>query len=205
MNFFREISRKPWLAAEGGVVDLHDGTAFALPKASLGVRVFLGVVGVLFTLQVVAYFDRMTLADWRAMPDPMLLWGNTALLVLSSIAFQWARGGARRGHLGVVKLGMMLAAALTIAFLVGQFIVWLQLIDLGYFATENPANAFFYMITGAHALHMLGGLVALARTGLKVRRSHTAAEVRLSVDLCALYWHFLLLIWFILFGVFLIT
>jgi cytochrome c oxidase subunit III len=72
--------------------------------------------------------------------------------------------------------------------------------DAGYLLITNPGNAFFYLITGAHALHVLGGLVALGRTADKVRRNADSGEVRLSVELCALYWHFLLLVWLVLFA-----
>ena len=205
MNIFHELTRKPWLTSEGTVVDLHGGSAFALPKATIGLRVFLGVVTVLFSLLVVAYFTRMTLADWRSMPDPWLLWLNTALLVLSSVGMQWARVGVRRGQLGAARTGLLVGGVFAFAFLAGQLIVWQQLLDLGYFAATNPSNAFFYMITGAHGLHLAGGLVAWGRTSAKARRGSGVATVRLSVELCAVYWHFLLVIWLVLFGLLLVT
>jgi cytochrome c oxidase subunit 3 len=66
--------------------------------------------------------------------------------------------------------------------------------------TSNPANSFFYMITAAHGLHLMGGLVALERTTAKVWRGAEMAQVRLSVELCTIYWHFLLLVWLVLLG-----
>ena len=82
---------------------------------------------------------------------------------------------------------------------------WQQLIDLGYFAATNPANAFFFVITALHALHLLGGLVAWGRTMAKVRRGLEVTEVRMSVELCAVYWHFLLVVWLVMFCLFLFT
>ena len=64
----------------------------------------------------------------------------------------------------------------------------------------NPANAFFYLLTGVHGLHLVGGLVALGRTADKVWRSFAVNQVRSSVQLCAVYWHFLLALWLVLFG-----
>jgi cytochrome c oxidase subunit III len=79
-------------------------------------------------------------------------------------------------------------------------LVWQQLNAAGYFLATNPANAFFYLFTGLHGLHLLGGLVALGMTANKVwRGGFEAKEVRLSVQLCAVYWHFLLALWFVLF------
>jgi cytochrome c oxidase subunit 3 len=80
-------------------------------------------------------------------------------------------------------------------FLVGQGIACQQLADAGFYMAANPANSFFYLLTALHGLHLLGGLVALGRTSARVWRDDAASRVVLSVDLCALYWHFLLLVW----------
>jgi cytochrome c oxidase subunit 3 len=173
--------------------------------ATLGLRVFLAVATVLFSLLVVAYADRMTVVDWRPLSEPWLLWLNTALLILSSMALQWAAVSARRGQLGGVKFGLIGAGGFAFAFLAGQILVWQQLIALGYFAATNPANAFFYLITMLHGLHLLGGLVAWARTTDKVRRGSEVVRMRLSVELCAVYWHFLLVVWLVLFALLLFT
>jgi cytochrome c oxidase subunit 3 len=76
--------------------------------------------------------------------------------------------------------------------------VWQQLNTGGYFLAANPANAFFYLITAVHGLHLLGGLVALGRTIVKAWRGVEIPRLRLSVELCTMYWHFLLLVWLIL-------
>ena len=204
MSIFRALTEKPWLA-EGPVHQLHSGREFFLPREMLGLRVFLVVVGVLFTLFVVAYADRMSLADWRPLPEPWLLWPNTVLLILSSVAFQRACTAAKRGRIDGVRSGLLAAGVLAFGFLAGQILAWQQLVAAGYFAATNPANAFFYLLTALHGLHLLGGLVAWARTSAKVRRGFEAAEVRLSVELCALYWHFLLMIWLVVFGLLLFT
>ncbi len=205
MNIFRQLTEMPWVKDEGTVVDLHDGRAFALPVEKLGLRVFLVVVGVVFTLLVVVYADRMALGDWQPLPEPWLLWLNTAILVLSSVAFQTALVAANRGRRDGVRKWLRAAGVLAIAFLAGQLLAWQQLVALGYFAATNPANAFFYLLTAMHGLHMVGGLVAWGRTSAKVRRGVEVTEVRLSVELCTIYWHFLLMIWLVLFTLLLLT
>jgi cytochrome c oxidase subunit 3 len=205
VSFLHHLTEKPWLNDQGRVVELHARGAFDLPTAKLGLRVFLGVITVLFSLTVVVYSDRMLIPDWRPLPEPWILWLNTALLILSSVGLQWARVAAERGQIDGVKLGLLAGGGFALAFLAGQLLAWQQLVALGYFAATNPANAFFYLITALHAVHLLGGLVAWARTGNKVRRGYEAAQVRLSVELCAVYWHFLLVIWLVLFGLLLLT
>lgn len=204
MSILRALTERPWIVA-GSDSDLHGGRQFVLPRVTLGLRLFLVVVGVLFSLLIVAYADRMSLADWRSLPEPWLLWPNTALLILSSVALQWACGAANRGQIGAVRSALLVAGVLTFGFLGGQLLAWQELVALGYFAATNPANAFFYLLTALHGLHILGGLVAWAKTSAKVRRGTEAAEVRLSVELCAVYWHFLLVIWLAVFGLLLFT
>ena len=177
-----------------------------MPTVKLGLIVFLAVVTVVFSLLVVAYTDRMALADdWRPMPKPWLLWPNTAILILSSVGLQWARVAANRGQIDGVRVGLLAGGGFAFAFLAGQLMAWKLLIDLGYFAATNPANAFFYLLTALHGLHLLGGLVAWGRTTAKMWRGSEVAELRLSVELCAVYWHFLLLVWLVLFGLLLFT
>jgi cytochrome c oxidase subunit 3 len=195
----QRLTSKPWL--EVGAIDDFPGTgASSLPAATLGLGVFLAVVGSLFALLISTYFMRMHAADWRLLPAPMVLWFNTAVLILSSAALQWALVAARGGQIENVKTGLFAAGVFALAFLVGQLLVWQQLNAEGYFLATNPANAFFYLLTGLHGLHLLGGLVALARTADKVWRGVGLGRVRLSVRLCATYWHFLLLLWLVLFS-----
>ena len=205
MGLFHQLTDKPWLESRGVVDNRHSGGEFSLPTTTLGLRVFLTVVTVLFSLLVVSYFERMAAADWRALPDPWLLWLNTAVLILSSVALEWARISARRGQMDGVRNGLLAAGVCAFGFLIGQLLAWQQLAALGYFADTNPSIAFFYLLTALHGLHLLGGLVAWGRTTAKLWHGFGVAQVRLSVELCAVYWHFLLLVWLILFGLLLLT
>ena len=205
MSLFHQLTEKPWEAAQAEVDDLRHGRAFSLPKATLGLRVLLAVITVLFSLLVVAYADRMAVADWRPLPDPWVLWLNTAMLISSSVAWQWALISARRGQMDGVRVGLFGGGSFAFAFLAGQLWAWQQMVDLGYFAATNPANGFFYLVTALHGLHLLGGLVAWGMTAEKVWGGFEPAQVRLSVELCTVYWHFLLVVWLVLFSLLLFT
>jgi cytochrome c oxidase subunit 3 len=193
------LAAKPWLE-EGVAADLREDSTSSLPPAKIGLGVFLAVVGSLFALFISAYSMRMNMVDWRTLPVPKLLWFNTAVLVTSSIALQWAYMAARRNDMDGVIIGLLAGGASAVIFLVGQLLAWQQLNAAGYFVASNPANSFFYLITAVHGLHLMGGLVALGRTTAKVWRSTEVTQVRLSVELCAIYWHFLLLVWLVLLG-----
>jgi cytochrome c oxidase subunit 3 len=194
----QRLAAKPWLE-EGVMGDLP--AAGASRTAKLGLGVFLAVAGSLFALFSSAYLMRMHMgADWRPTPVPSLLWLNTGVLVVSSVALHRAQVAARRGRIDGVRDGLLGGGVLALAFLAGQLVAWRQLDAAGYFLASNPANSFFYLLTAVHGLHVLGGLVALARATAKVWRGLDVDRVRLSVELCAIYWHFLLFVWLILFA-----
>jgi cytochrome c oxidase subunit 3 len=195
----QRLAAKPWLE-EGVMVDLREEGTSPLPPAKIGLGVFLAVVGSLFALFISAYSMRMNMVDWRALPMPRLLWFNTAVLVLSSVALQWAYTAARRNDIDGVIVGLCAGGASAVTFLIGQLLAWRELSVAGYFLASNPANSFFYLITAVHGLHLVGGLVALGRTTAKVWHGAEVTRVRLSVELCAIYWHFLLLVWLVLLG-----
>jgi len=197
------INVQPW-AAQRSIEGVHGGV-LARPTAKLGLWVFLGVVTSLFALLISAYAMRMQLGDWSPMPKPGLLWLNTGVLIVTSFAMEWTRAAAIRGQIDGVRSGLVAAGILTFVFLAGQLLVWQQLNASGHFVAANPANDFFYLLTALHGLHLLGGLVAWGKTTAKVWRGVGVSKVRLSVELCAVYWHYLLLVWLVLFALLLST
>ena len=192
----------PWVAQ--GTEDVHRDDV-SPPAAKIGLWVFLAVVTSLFALFVSAYAMRMELGDWKPLPEPGLLWLNTGVLISTSVAMQWTRAAANRGHTDGVRIGLIAGGVLTFAFLAGQLVVWRQLNASGYPVVANPANAFFYLLTALHGLHLLGGLVVWGRATARLWRGVAVGEVRLSVELCTVYWHYLLLVWLVLFALLLST
>lgn len=205
MNILEELRQKPWTAEQIQVDNAHEGRAYALPRAQLGLRVLLGSITVLLSLFIIAYSDRMTVVDWHPLPEPWLLWLNTGFLILSSVTMQKGLIAARRGQGESAKSSLLLAGGCAIVFLIGQLAVWQQLIALGYFAAGNPANAFFYLLTALHGLHLLGGLVAWGRIIAGTGRTTDPAVLCARIELCALYWHFLLVVWLVFFALLLFT
>ena len=196
----QRLTAKPWLE-EGPISDFPGTDTMTWPAAKIGLGVFLAVASALFVLFISAYSMRMAMVDWRALPVPRLLWFNTGVLVLSSVALQWSYMAARRHDGDGAMAGLLAGGASAIIFLAGQLLAWQQLNAAGYFMASNPDNSFFYLLTAVHGLHLAGGLVALGRTSAKVWRHDVAtAEMRLSVELCTIYWHFLLLVWLVLLG-----
>ncbi|MCC2687227.1 MAG: cytochrome-c oxidase [Rhizobiaceae bacterium] len=194
----QRLMAKPWL--ETGNVDAYPRTeSGSMPPAKIGMGVFLAVVGSLFALFTSAYFMRMGFTDWRSLPVPRILWLNTFILVLSSVALHCAVLAARNRRDDLVRLALVTGGMTAFAFLIGQWLAWRELTASGHFLTANPANSFFYLITGMHGLHILGGLVGLGTVTARAWRGAAADRLRLGVELCAMYWHFLLFVWLFVF------
>ena len=195
MGLFAKLTEKPWLPDQTGVALLRTG-GFAVHNRKVALVMFLAVVGVLFSLFIAAYHMRLEFStDWVAMPEPMLLWINSGVLIIASVAFEWARAAVARSDVPRGRTAFLVAGALTMGFLIGQLVVWRQVVELGYFARTNPANGFFFVLTGVHGVHLLGGLFAWWRAARRMVRNADIGDARVSVDLCAMYWHFLLLVW----------
>jgi len=207
LNIFKQLMEKPWLERENEVIaDLRSGTlAMGTEPAKVALRFFLAVVCVLFSLFCVAYYIRMGLADWRPLPEPRLLWVNTVVILLSSVALQYTRHAVRRGNVSGMNAGLIAGALLSLGFLAGQLTAWQELSAAGYYAVTNPANAFFYLLTAVHGVHLIGGLVVWGRTTFKVWKGAEPFQVRLSVELCTTYWHCLALVWLVIFWLLITT
>lgn len=204
MSIIKTLMTKPWEDQPGTVENLQGGVV-SMPPERIGLWTFLAVATSVFGLFIVAYNFRLELDDWVSVPKPLMLWLNSALLILASIALQWARVAASEDKLPTVKVGLIAGGLFSLAFIGGQFIAWRQLTATGYFMTANPANSFFYLITALHGVHVLGGLWVWAKTSFKVLRGSKLEDVRLSVELCTVYWHYLLIVWAVLFGLLLST
>ena len=132
---------------------------------------------VIFSLFIVAYSDRMLVHDWRSMPEPWLLWLNTGVIILGSLVFHFTKLASDKNQNNKTKNGLYLVGFLAYSFLIGQLIVWYQLMSTGYYATSNVANAFFYLFTTIHGLHIIGGIYFWGKTTSKfIKRSHKKEE-----------------------------
>lgn len=197
------LNTQPWVASASD--DAVTGRSLDSHSKTIALTTFLAVATSLFALFISAYTMRMRMADWSPLSEPNLLWFNTGLLVLASITYQLTRNAAVSGREAALKPGLAISGLLTILFLAGQTLAWQQLNASGYYVAGNPANAFFYLLTAVHAAHILGGMYVWARSSVRVWTGASADSVRLSIELCTVYWHFLLLVWLVLFGLLLST
>jgi cytochrome c oxidase subunit 3 len=203
---FATLREKPWLDSPQATASGGNSTEMARKKIAL--RFFLAVVSVLFSLFIVTFLARSQFPDfealagqaWQPFTNATQLWINTGILVAASIAIQVALICARKNAIAYANAALIVAVIFTTVFLFAQLLVWQQLINLGYLVASNPANSYFYLFTAVHGLHLIGGLLVLARVIFRSRKTSTQTSLVISTSLCASYWHYLLVVWLLLFG-----
>jgi len=172
---------------------LEDPNKAAPGLLKLGVWIGCSAITTFFAALVIAYYwRRATPGFWDPFPLPKTLWLSTAIILASSASFEAARRTYRRGMHDVAARLLLITACLGGAFMVSQFSSWRVLVEQGAYLANNPYSSFFYLFTGLHAAHLLGGMVAMGFVLLRKTR-------REVIDATAHYWHFLSVLWIVLF------
>jgi cytochrome c oxidase subunit 3 len=200
MSLYKQVTSKPW-EYQGPVTGSGPESAFVSESEKIALTLFLVVVSVLFSLLAVTYYLRMDLGDWVPLSDPGVLWLNTGVLVISSVLFQIARNAAQGENFKLARATFIIGGVFAVLFVAGQGIVWQQLEANGLGVASNPSSSFFYLLTGVHLLHLIGGLWVWSKTSFRLFSQSETSASRLSIELCTTYWHFLLVLWVLLFAV----
>lgn len=164
----------------------------------LGLWMFLATVVMLFAAFTSAYIVRRSGTDWRPVALPGILWLNTVVLLASSVVLEIGRRGGGVARWLSPRAGLGAAALLGIVFLVGQVAAWQSLVAQGVYLPTNPHSSFIYIMTGAHALHLVAALAFVFVTLMRVGRGHRAhigASPTTLTRVCATFWHFLGGLW----------
>lgn len=188
---------RPGRGGDGGAAPLFPQRIYIS-----GIVLALAAMLMFFMALASAYVVRKGLSgDWIPLGLPRILWLNTAVIIVSSLTIERARrllapqAAGLRGFRGWWGL----TTALGVAFLVGQLIAWQQLAAAGIYLATNPSSSFFYLITTAHGIHLLGGLVALSVVGFRSWPAEARVNHGTAVTVSAIYWHFLGALWVFLF------
>jgi len=136
---------------------------------------------------------------WVAVHLPPILWVNTAVLLGSSFTLERARLRLASGDVPGFRKLWLVTTVLGFLFLAGQLVAWRQLVTQGVYIASNQASSFFYVFTGAHGVHLLGGVAALLFVLVRnFKRSQIS--VLLAAELTSYYWHFMDGLWVFLFA-----
>ena len=193
--------------------------ATRLRRVRLGVGVALTGIVMIFVSYSSAYVVRQGLPtldprtgtlvrDWLPLQLPNFLLVNTLVLLLSTLTMELARRQAVRVGVAAGTASdpvartetdrmpwLALTAILGLSFLAGQWLVWRELAARGFYVATSPSSSFFYLLTGMHGIHLLGGIVALLAAGAATLLRKSAASSAVVVDGAAWYWHFMTVLW----------
>lgn len=153
----------------------------------------------LFASFTSAYIVRRGEGNWLLFDIPTVFAYSTVIVALSSIAIQWAYSAAKRDELGQVKIALFTTLALGIAFCISQWMGWKALVANNIHFVGNPSESFFYVISGIHLAHMIGGILFLLVVIGKALNLNVHKKKILSLNLCVTYWHFLGAAWIYLY------
>ena len=177
------------------------GEAPAFDTAKVGLWVFLGSLTMLFAAFTSAYIVRRAGTDWAPLRVPSVLWTNTLVLLLSSVTIEVGRRAFDSLRPLAFRKWMSVTFVLGTLFVAGQLFAWRQLAEQGIFLQSNPHSSFFYVLTGVHGAHVIGGILALAYVLVQSWRYQLTPGASSAPALCATYWHFVDAVWIYLFVV----
>ena len=202
MNVFHTLAEKPWLTPSS------DATLqpIAPINKKLTLFILLTIITVFFSLFIFTFIARSQYADFKALAgevwqpfyNPFWLWVNTSILAIASAVMQLAVYHSRKNKFADAHVLMVIAAFFSLQFIVAQGLLFRYLYELGYYLASNPANSYFYMLTSLHAVHLAGGILVLLRIGIKNFRNSNNQSIQSGLSLCAIYWHYLFLLWVVL-------
>ncbi len=180
----------------------HDGdsggassSSFPISKGYLATWILMIAVTMLFAGLSSAYIVLRGVPEWQNITVPRLVWANTLVLFASSVAIEFARSAVRKDQLDAVKQWLAISGILGFGFLVGQVLVWRQLVKAGVYLATTIHSSFFYVLTGVHALHLLGGIIGLVVVLQRAFTNRVTAKDHEPLRVWALYWHFMDVIW----------
>ena len=167
----------------------------------LRLAVWVGIAGMVMFFAAIssAMVVRRIGDDWRALDLPNILYLSTAFLLISSAAFELARHQLRSGTLEKLRTWTLVTLLLGLGFLIAQVLGWRDLLAQGVSMSNSASGSFFYLLTIAHALHVVGGIGALLYVAARVRMARPWSNRLAAVDAAAIYWHFLGVLWVYLF------
>jgi cytochrome c oxidase subunit III len=177
---------------------------FTGSRYRIGMWVALASMAMLFTSLSSAYVVRSgTANDWSPIPAPRILFVSTALLLISSVTIEIARRKLKHSFQGAYSRYLLLTVLIGVGFFVSQLIAWKQLAAQGIYLSSHPHSSFFYLLSGTHLVHVVGGLLAMIFLWLGSRRT-IEEPVRVikrqaSADAVTIYWHFMDALWIYLF------
>jgi cytochrome c oxidase subunit III len=172
---------------------------YAMNPVKFMLWLFLVTVTMMFAGFTSAMVVRKGDGNWEYFDVPTMFTISTIVIALSSISMQWAYFAAKRNEVKQNRMALWITVSLGIIFIITQVLGYGKLIENNVFLTGNPSGSFFYIISGVHALHIIGGIIFLLFTLLSSYQYKVHSKNLLRINLCTTYWHFIGGLWIYLF------
>ncbi len=177
------------------------GGALREQQVQLGLWMFLATVTMLFAAFTSAYVIRRSGSDWRHVALPSILWLNSLILAGSSVALETGCLNGEQRRWSASTAAVSSALMLGVLFLAGQIVAWREMVAAGVYLPTSPHSSFFYMMSGAHAVHVLAALFVLAwGVAATVHGPADPGRWQARMSVCRTFWHYLGAVWIFLFA-----
>ena len=177
----------------------------AMHPKKFALWLFMASVMMLFASLTSAYIVREAEGNWLYFELPEMFYYTSAIVIVSSITMQWAYFAARKDDAKKVRLLVAITSLLGVAFLVGQFMAWGDLVRNSVYFVGNPSGSFLYVLTGLHGLHIISAVIFLLIVLSAACRLRVHSKNMAQMEMCTTYWHFLGGLWIYLFIFFIVN
>lgn len=191
---------RSWGGGDGPMGNREPLPEYTPPPEGYRIALWLTLISVTMFFMALASAFVFGGANLHPMVTPSALWISTIIILASSGTLELARLALRKRAETKFRTWISITMTLGLCFLVSQLIAWQELVQSGYYVNKNIHSGYAYIFTGLHAVHLIGGLIALAFVTFRSQESWTALRRRVSVDATALYWHFIDGLWLFLLG-----
>jgi len=189
------IGAPPPLTPPSGGGRGEPDSSFPISSKQIATWLLMTGIAMLFAGLTSAYIVLRGVPTWDKIPLPPQVWVNTLLLLASSLTLELARRSVRADKVVALRQWLGITAVLGIAFVSGQIVLWREMTASGVLLTSTLHSSFFYVLSGIHAVHILGGLIALVLVSVKAWSGRLSSISFEPLRLCATYWHFMGGVW----------
>jgi cytochrome c oxidase subunit 3 len=184
-----------WTPPSGGGGRGEPDSSFPVSAKQIATWLLMTGIAMLFAGLTSAYVVLRGVPTWEKIPLPPLVWVNTLILMASSGTLELARRAVKTDKTSALRQWLGVTAVFGIAFVSGQIVLWRQMTASGVLLTSTLHSSFFYVLSGIHAVHILGGLIALTTVSVKAWSGRLSSISFEPLRLCATYWHFMGGVW----------
>jgi cytochrome c oxidase subunit III len=185
---------------DGGDDDRNRRGKWSPSSKRYSTAIVVGIVSILmFFMALASAFIVLRRGStlWVTVHLPRILWANTGILLASSFTLESARRRLSVADASGFRKFWVMTTALGFVFVAGQLFAWRQLVAQGVYIASNQASSFFYIFTGAHAVHLLGGVCALLFVSFH-KFGKTSISLPAAAEITSYYWHFMDGLWIFL-------